>query len=314
MQSCTDSKDTFHEAICPESAFVFGNPHEFGTSNGMFHTHPYSGNPPVILLFFFGKFTSLFLLDGLYDCHPFRGISLISGVLIQGAWYWEGVHRVRQPFIMRLSGNGLTDKENEAGEGYDNRILYRVAFLFPTIPFFLFLVIRRTGNLPLGPIMQKYGWDTFLGKFGQTFGKFLVGLGRYKPHRFKPETKDVCQTVDEHVAMLLIHIETGGMILLQRVVLQIHEDEEKTVCHCRKRTVPVNTKTATTNATFAAHLLLGQIIIMGSFKIWKQAGELDRAQACQGTKTFRIIFMLAIIHNANIRTCAIYNKSNLHQL
>ena len=312
MQGSTDSKDTFHKLVCPESAFVFDNPHKLDTTNGMFHTHPYLGNLPVVLLFFFGKFTSLFLLDGLYDRHSFRGISLIPGILIEGARYRKGVHRVRHPLVMCLPGNSQADKENEAGKGYNDRILYCVTFLFPAIPLLLFLVIGRTGNLPLGSVMQKYGLDTFLGKFGQTFGKFLVGLGRYKPHRFKSETKDVYQTMNELVTMFLVHIETGCVILLQRVVLQIHENEEKTVCHRRKRAVPVNTETATTIATFAIHLVLGQIIIMGCLKIGKQTGKLEMVQACQGTKTFWIIFMLAIIHGTKIRVCAIYNKSNLH--
>ena len=114
--------------------------------------------------------------------------------------------------------------------------------------------------------------------------------------------------MNELVTMFLVHIETGCVILLQRVVLQIHENEEKTVCHRRKRAVPVNTETATTIATFAIHLVLGQIIIMGCLKIGKQTGKLEMVQACQGTKTFWIIFMLAIIHGTKIRVCAIYNK------
>ena len=44
----------------------------------------------------------------------------------------------------------------------------------------------------------------------------------------------------------------------------------------------------------------------------KQMGRLIMIQASQSTETFRVIFMLSILHATNVHAYAIYNKSNLH--
>lgn len=154
MQSSTCSKNTFYKKVGSESAFFFDNSHEFGTSYGMFDTYPNAGNFPVELFFFSRKHLSF--LDRLYDYHLIGGISLISGVLIQGARYGKRIHRVSHLFIMCFPTNGLADKENQTGNGNNNGILDRMTFLFSAVLLFLFISITRTGNLSFGAVMKQY--------------------------------------------------------------------------------------------------------------------------------------------------------------
>lgn len=128
MQSSTCSKNTFNEEIGSEMTFVFEHSHELGTSGDMFHTYPNTGNFFIGLFFFFGKLLSLCFLSGLYYLHPFRSISLISGILIEGARNRKRIHRVSHLFVMCFAGNGLTDKENQTGCSNDNGILYRMIY------------------------------------------------------------------------------------------------------------------------------------------------------------------------------------------
>lgn len=83
MQSSTCSKDTFHEVVCSQTAFVFDDPNKFGTSNGMLYLHSNTGNFLVEGFSFFRKFFYLLFLNRLYNRCFFKSISLISGVLVQ---------------------------------------------------------------------------------------------------------------------------------------------------------------------------------------------------------------------------------------
>lgn len=53
---------------------------------------------------------------------------------------------------------------------------------------------------------------------------------------------------------------------------------------------------------------------MSRLKIGKQMRILNMGQACQGTETFGVIFMLFIIHDTKIHAYARCNKSNLYKL
>lgn len=180
MQSSTCSKNPFNERVGSESTFVFDNPHELGTTNGMFHPYPDTENLPVGRLLVIRKLLS-------FAFAPLGSISLISGVLIQSARNRKGVQCIGHLLVMRFSGNGLADKENHAEYSDDNRM----PLLLPTVLLFLFVVIYRTRNLSFCPIMKQYKLNFILGKFQQAFGKFLVGLRGDKVHCFKAETKNM---------------------------------------------------------------------------------------------------------------------------
>lgn len=83
MQSSTCSKDTFYEVVCSQTAFVFDNPHKFGTSNGMLYLHSNTGHFLVEGFSFFRKFFYLLFLNRLYNRCFFKSTSLIFGVLVQ---------------------------------------------------------------------------------------------------------------------------------------------------------------------------------------------------------------------------------------
>mgnify|MGYP000457702129 FL=1 len=121
--------------------------------------------------------------------------------------------------------------------------------------------------------------------------------------------------MDEYVAVLLVHSETGRMIFLQRVVFQINQNEEQAVGYAGKGAVLVDGRTAAFSATaFSGHFILGQIVLMRSLEIREKRTKLFMANSRQGTETFAVVFMVVVIHVAKVRVCAIYNKSKLHKL
>ncbi len=270
----------------------------------MFHTFPNAGNFRIEVLLPGRKFLSLAFLDRLYDCHSFRGVPLISGILIQGAGNRKRIHVVGHLFIMGFPGNGLAHEEYQAGDGDYDGIPDRMTFLLPAVSLFLFITVYRTGNFLFGIIMEQYRLRILPGEFVQALGKLLVGLCRHKAHCFKAQAKDVGQAMNKGVAMLLIHSKAGGMVLLKRIVLQIHKDEEKTFGDVRKKTVTVNTETATVATAFAVHLMFRQIIIMRCLEEGKQVGKLGMVHAGQGAETLGVIFMGCIIHAAKVHAYA----------
>ncbi len=312
MLSSTCSKYTFHKRVGSETTFVFDYSHYLGTADGMFHTYPNAGDFRVEVLLSGREFFSLAFLDRLYDRYPFRGVTLISGILIQGTGNRKGIHIISHLLIVHFPGNGLAHEENQAGYGGYDGILDRMAFLLPAVFLFLFITVYRTGNFPLGTVMEQYRLRTLLREFTKALKKFLIGLCQHKTHCLKAQMKDVGQAMNKSVAMLLTHAKAGGMVLLKRIVLQIHKDEEKVLCHIRKRAVLVNTETATVATTFAGHLIFRQIIVMCRLEERKQTGKLGMVHASQGAETLGVIFMVGIIHATKIRAYAINDKSNLH--
>lgn len=315
MQCHTCGKDVFYKVVCPEPALVFDDAHDFRASYGMFYTHPDGGNFLVVFLVLPGKLFPFGLLDRLYDFHPLRLIALVSRILIQGARHRKRIHCVSHLLVVGLARNGLTDKYDQTSHRYNDGVLDRVPFFLAAVTLLLHVPVCRTGNLPFRPVMKKHRLVPLLGKFRQPFGKLLVGFCGDKTFRFKGQTKDFSQAMDEYVAVLLVHSETGRMIFLQRVVFQINQNEEQAVGYAGKGAVLVDGRTAAFSATaFPGHFILGQIVLMRSLEIREKRTKLFMANSRQGTETFAVVFMVVVIHVAKVRVCAIYNKSKLHKL
>lgn len=155
--------------------------------------------------------------------------------------------------------------------------------------------------------MEQYRFNsTIFREFGQTSGKFFARLCRHKTHCLKVQTENMVQTVYKSVAMFWAHSETGAMILLQRVVFQIHKNKEKAFRDIRQGAVLVDTEATTATSPFAIQLIFRQIIIMSRLKRGKQMQKLNMGQTCQGTETLGIFFMLFIIHATKIHAYTIY--------
>ena len=107
--------------------------------------------------------------------------------------------------------------------------------------------------------------------------------------------------MNKTVAVFLIHVETGCMIFLKRVILQIYRYEEQPVCNRGKRTVPVYDKPAPVIAIPAIHTVVGEIPVMGFLKIREQPAELFRAKTRQGTEFLFVVVIIHIFHSAKIR-------------
>jgi hypothetical protein len=78
----------------------------------------------------------------------------------------------------------------------------------------------------------------------------------------------------QSIAMFLIHTQTGGVILLQRVIFQIYKNKERAFWDIWQGAVAIYTKTAAKTTTFAAQFV--------------------------------------IVYATKVHAYAIYNKSNLH--
>ena len=315
MQGHTCRKNILHKVVSPEPALVFDDAHDFRASYGMFYAHPDGGNLSVVFLILLGKFLPFGLLNRLYDFYPLRRITLISGILVQGTRHGKRIHGVGHLLVVGLARNSLADKYNQAGHCDYDSVLDRMTLFLSAVTLLLHVWVCRTGNLPLRPVMEEHRFFPVFGKICQLFGKFLVGFCRDKPLHFKREAEDFRQAMHEDVAVLLAHSETGRMVFLQRIVLQIDQDEEQAVGYAGKRAVLVDARAEPFPATaFPCHLIFGQIVIMCCFKIREKCTKLLMAEPRQGTEAFAVVFIFVVFHTTKVRVCAIYNKSKLYKL
>ncbi|WP_321480818.1 hypothetical protein [uncultured Bacteroides sp.] len=77
------------------------------------------------------------------------------------------------------------------------------------------------------------------------------------------------------IAMFLIHTKTGVLILLQRIILQVHKNKEKAFRRIRQRAVLIYAGATKLTSAFAIHFILRQIITMSYLKVGKQMGKLN---------------------------------------
>ncbi len=98
------------------------------------------------------------------------------------------------------------------------------------------------------------------------------------------------------------------MILLQRIILQINKDEEKTLGNIRQRAVLINGYNCADRCDVYHSVHKSTDNHYELLKIRKQMRKLKVGQARQGTETLGIVFMRFIIHYAKICAYAIYNK------
>ncbi len=311
MQSQTCGKNILHKAVCPEPALVLDDAHDLCASCDMFYTYPDGGNFPVVFPGLSGKFFPFGLPDRLYDFHPFRFIALIFCI----PRYRERIHCVGRLLAVGLARNGLTDKYDRTRQRCNDGVPDRMPLFLSAIAFLLHVPVCRTGNLPFRPAVKKHRPAAAPGKFRRPFGKFPAGFCGDKAFRLKRQAEDFRQAMNEYVAVLPVHPETGRVIFLQRIVFQINQNEEQTVGYAGKRAVPVDGRTAAFPATaFPGHLIPGQIVLMCSLKIREKRTKLFMVDPRQGTEASAVVFMFVVIHAVKVRACALYNKFKLHKL
>ena len=192
---------------------------------------------------------------------------------------------------MVLAQNGLADEYDQVRGRDNDGVLDRMMLSLAAITLFLHVLVCRTGDLPFRPVMKKHRLITVHGKFCRSFRKLLVGFRRDKPMCFKRYAEDFRQAMHEDVAVLLVHPETGCMVFLQRVVLQINWDEEQAVGYAGKRAVLVNGRAAFPATAFPRHFILGQIVLMRILKIREKRTKLFMANPRQGTEAFAVVFI-----------------------
>ena len=138
MDSRTCFKDFLYKSIASQPALIFDYPHIFCASYGVFYPYSKRRYFPVAFFFLCSKFSSLRLLNRLFNDHSLRSVSLIACILIQDARIRKSICCVRYFFIMRLPANAWADKKNRATGGNDNRIFQSISTGSITICFFFF--------------------------------------------------------------------------------------------------------------------------------------------------------------------------------
>ena len=304
MESSTRFKDSSDKVISSEPALVFGYSHAFGTSYSMLDPYPEGGYLPVMFFLLWSKLSTLWFLQRLYNNHLLRLVPLVSGILVQYTGRRERIHRLGDLLIMCLSAKTWTDKQHKAAGSDDQGILKGMLLFLSAVIFLLFVRIDRTGYFSLCAVMQQNGrLSCLLRKVLEYPRKLPSALGWHYLRLLQALFKNQVQHMDKAITMLLIHPKTSRMVFLERVVLQINQNEEQALFHCGKWTVFINSKTPASIAEITIHVIDREILIMGFLKIRKQLPELIRGKDGQRTKTFGLVLMFDIFHPVQ-GTCA----------
>ena len=312
MHSSASTKDSLHEIIGSQPAFIFDDSHMFGASYGMLYSDSERGDFPVVLLFFRSKVSSWRFFYRLENGNTCRVVSLIPCILIQVAWIRKRIHRVGYFFIMHLPADTGTDEKNHT-TSRDNNCIFNCVFLFlSTVIFLLLIPVGRTRNLSFCPIMQQ-NRKTFFARllFEQRF-KFLLCFCRHYFRITKALLKNTIQYMNKLVAVFLIHTKTGCMKLLKRIIFQVNQYEEQAVGNRWKWTVFVYDKATPVITIVALHVIVGQILIVDFLKIGKKTEELFMGKSRQRSKALCVILIICIFHPTKVRTRTYSTKFNLH--
>ena len=314
MYSSTGSEDSLDEVSCSKPALILYDSHTFGATYRMFNPYSERRYFPVVRFFFLSKLSTFGLFYRLENSNTFRIVSLIPRILIQQAGIGERIHCIGYLFVMHFPADTRADIKNQTASRNNNSILDGMLLLFPAVIFLLLLRINRAGNFPFRSIVKQNRKSIFTRLVFEQLLKLLLCFCR---HYFCiPQTlfKNTVQNMNKVVTMFLIHIETGCMIFLKRIIFQINQNKEQPIFDRGKRAVAVYGKTSPVIAILPAHIVMGEILVMCFFKIGKQLDELFAGKTRQRTETFFVIFIICIFHSAKVRTRTHYTKSNLHKL
>jgi hypothetical protein len=92
--------------------------------------------------------------------------------------------------------------------------------------------------------------------------KLLLIVRRHDSRIMVALLKNTIQNMNEAVTVFLIHVKSGGMILLKRVVFQVNQQEEQPVLYRGKRAVFVEDKASPVISVIPVHIVICKILIM----------------------------------------------------
>lgn len=313
VQCRASLEDTPDKIVCPQAALIFDDSHSLGTAYGMFLPYPERRDLPVELFLLPGEFSSLGLFYGLYYAYPVRPETLVTGILVERARTGERVHGVGNPLVMCFAANTLADKKDETAGRDNDRVLEGMFLFLPTIVILLLLGIHRAGDFAFCPVMDQNGrLPVFQGEPCYRLGKFLPAFSGHGIGMDEGLFEYRIQDVDEIITVFLGHPETGRMVFLERIVLQVNQDKEQTVLHRGQRTAFINGEPPPVIAVIAIHVIMAEILVMGLLEIKKQGSEMFQGKPCQGTETIFLVLIIAIFHDTKVRARTYNTKSILY--
>lgn len=307
VQSGGNMKNPADEVSFSQPAFILHNSKNLDSAYCMLDLDSGSGYLRVRCLLLGREFLASGLLHGLYDVRVLRAVSLISGVLLKIAGIGEGIHGVRNLLVMHLSLHSGACKENKSCQCGDYGVLHRMSFLLATVILGLPVRVCRTRNLPLGTVVDEV--------MDHSVATALIEESAEGPdirggkHRscLKGFLQDIGKGMDPLATLLLGHAEARRMIFLCRIVLEIHQNEEQSLCDRGERAVGLNHVSTLAGEFFSFDVMPSEVIVMSVCekiqnlvkKRYTDASE--RQKRSRGFPDFRVIHLFCNVLVTRVR-------------
>lgn len=247
--------------ICP--TLIFYNSVSLYPTNKVLNSDSNTGYGTVHVLLIFCQILALWFFSGLYDIDIYWGIPLIACILPKTETGWNMVI-VGNTFIVDTTSVSRTDKQYDPKHRRNKRILNRMFLFFATILIFLEVFILRPWNFSFGAIVyQLLVFECF-----KNCLKFCIRSSRHALSTLQSQVQDGLKAVNIRVGLALLHVEKVRLNLLNRVVLEVEQDEAKAVPIAWKRATLVDHKPSKTTFFLPTNLVFAQILIVCLLKIW----------------------------------------------
>ena len=289
-------KNFADEIILAQSTLVLDNSENLGTSNRMFNFNSRPRNLCIGRFLLIGQIFAFGLFRRLNYSGVIRFVPLIAGILLEYALIRERVLGVRNLFIVHFTLDGCSAEKDEPCKTSDYSILYCVFLLLATIIFLLQVRVGRPRYFPLCPIMNKFMYNVRSASLVKQF----LELG----HSRCGEHFGVIQCNMEYLGkgmyplstLLLRHAETRAHVFLSRIVFEVDQNEEKTVCNRGERTVGLYDVPTLPGEFLALDVMPAEVFIVGVSEICQNFVKKSYADTCECQKCSRIVAYIGVFH------------------
>ena len=313
MNSCSHMHDGFRDSVLSEPAFVLGHSEDLGRTNIVFDLDSVGGDGAVELLPVFIQLAATRFLEG-HKSMPVSFIALISRVLHDIRLLRKEVEVIRNGLVMGLSAYGGTDEKYRSQKGGDYTVFKGMPLLLPAICLTLPIIVLRSGNLPFGAVVDQYRKIIIAHSLIKE-GKILLGTCRRGSKLRQGLCEKTVKSVYPQVAVTLLNIEMVCHQLLCRVILQIVQNEVKSVLDTGQRTVPIYRGLTDSLPGFPSKLMVTEIPVMYIAEIWKKNVKVLDIHTSQCPEHCFIVSVLLIAHNTiTMNTCVRAYACNIKNL
>lgn len=303
MNRRSNVKHRVNKSILPDSAFVFNHTHDFGGSNFVFDADSVGRYEPVVIFLTLFEFFIPRLFDGHGRIpHPF--VSDVARILHYRSIFGEEI-AFGNLLVMNPAADRGTDEKYYTDKGGDNAVLDSMLFLLTAVFICLSIRVRWTGDFPLCTVMHKNGKVSPIQAFIEVPEVFFTGCRRITGFG-KSLPQKIVEQVYPLVTVGLFHIKMVRHHLLSGIVLEIIQDEVKTILYARQRTVLVDTCRPYSFAVRAVELSMPEILVMDIMEIWKQSFKVFDTDSCQSSESGRLGVVPCVTHDTITNKCLVH--------